>query len=329
MRLMYTTALASAVMFAAPALAAGDKVESTTGMTQPESSAAQLHGHSADSGVISQNFAGAGFQNWQEARDVQILRMQSGDGQPVWVFLMPDGFQVGAADSQGMESGSSDLAAAPGSSIDQQELPDVSEQADAGEMPQRGEEADISETFEGGEQADVAEGSDLGQAGDQTDMAAGSDLPDVGAEVGGQADIAEAPDVGQDTGQQDLAEVPERHGEAGGQADIAEAPELGEQGIVGQTEPQGFAAQIPGELQSDLEGAGFQQIESVDGANVFHAETQDGQTAFIIVGDLSGAGLGFGGQQPIDLDRAAPGGAPGATPDLPQPAPGTAPGQQQ
>ncbi|HEX2255831.1 MAG TPA: hypothetical protein VHG92_03855 [Afifellaceae bacterium] len=326
MRLMYTTALASAVMFAAPALAAGDKVESTTGMTQPEASAAQLPGHSGDAGTLSRDFSSAGFQNWQEARDFHILRMQSSDGQPVWVVLMSDGFRVGAADSA-MQSGSGDLGGSESSSLDQQNQQDSSEQANAGDMPQRGEQADISETFQGpdgGQQPDVAEAP---QAGDQQDIQTALDVPQGGRDLGG------GEQGGQMGGQQDLAEVPEQQGEAGGQADIAEAPESGEQGIVGQTEPEGFAAQIPGELRSGLEGAGFQQIESVDGANVYQAETQDGQTAFIIVGDLSSA-ASFGGQQPIDLDRAAPGGAPGAASDLPQSAPGTtapqpAPGQQQ
>lgn len=269
MRLMYTTALASAVMFAGPALAAGDKVEGTTGMTSPEASAAQLPGHGADTTILRQNFAGAGFTDWQAADDAQIFRMQTGDGQPVWVVLMPDGFQVGAAEPGAMEQETGDLAEAPGSGLDRQDLPELSEQAEAGDMSQRGEQADVSETFESAEQPDIAEAPELGEPGEQPA--------------------------------------------------IAEAPGLGEQGFVGETEPEGFAAQIPGELRSDLEGAGFQQIESIDGAGIFHARTEDGQMAFVIVGELSGAGVGFDGRQPMDMDQPAP----GATPDLPQPAPGT------
>jgi hypothetical protein len=197
-----------------------------------------------------------------------------------------------------MDRQAGDLAEAPDSELDQQDLPDVSEQAGAGDMPQRGEQADVAETFDA-DRPDVAEGPELGGEAEQPDIA---ETPELG-EPGEQPDIAEAPELG----------------EPGEQPGIAEAPDLGEQGIVGETEPEGFAAAIPGELRGDLEGAGFHQIESVDGADIFHAKTQDGQTAFIIVGDLTG--FGFDGQQA----PGAPGlgeQAPGVAPDLPEPSPG-------
>jgi hypothetical protein len=342
MRLMYTTALASAVMFAGPALAAGDKVEGTTGMASPEAHAAQLPGHGqVDAGILEQNFAGAGFSDWRAASDAQIFRMEH-QGQPVWVVLMPDGFEVGGLDidTMGPEPGDlaegpdvetmdrepGDLAEAPGASLEQDGLPDVAEGPEATDMPQRGEQADVGETFEGADQPDIAEAPDLGEPG-EADIA---EAPDM-AEPGEQPDIAEAPDLGE-PGEPDVAETPDI-GELGepdvaetpdigelGEPDVAEAPDLGEPGIVGEAEPEAFAAEIPGELRTDLEGAGFQQIESVNG-QVFHA-TLNGQTAFIIAGDLAEAGFGFD-QERLPGETGQP--APGAAPDMPEPSPGTEP----
>jgi hypothetical protein len=291
MRLMYTTALASAVMFAGPALAAGDKVEGTTGMASPEAHAAQLPGQAGqvDAGILEQNFAGAGFSDWRAASDAQIFRMEH-QGQPLWVVLMPDGFEVGGLDIETIDREPGDLAEAPG------DLPDVAEGPEATDMPQRGEQAEVGETFEDAGQPDVAEAPDLGE----------------------QPDIAEAPDLGE-PGEADVAETPDI-GEPGEQPDIAEAPDLGEPGIVGEAEPEAFAAEIPGELRTDLEGAGFQQIESIDG-QVFHA-TLNGQTAFIIAGDLGEAGFGFD-QERLPGEPGQP--APGAAPDMPEPSPGTEP----
>jgi hypothetical protein len=342
MRLMYTTALASALMFAGPALAAGDgdHVKGATGMTAPESSAAQLPGHSADSADLRQSFEGAGFSDWQSADNAEIYRMQSGDGQPVWVLLMPESFQVGSVDSdselQG-EAETGDLAAAP------QPPPDSDAAAMSG-SGQRGDRADIGETFgqpESGGQADAAEAPEQPEVGEQADIAEAPEQP----EMSEQADAAEAPELPEAGEQADIAEAPEQP-EAGEQADVAEAPELpeagdlpeiagtpgapevGESGTAGETQPEGFAAEIPGELRSGFESAGFQQVESVDGANLFRAKTDDGRLAFIIVGDLGAAGSGLDQQQAPGLDQQQP----GAAPDIPDITPDNAPtpeGQQQ
>lgn len=295
MRLMFTTALASAVMFAAPAIAAGDKMHSTTGITAPERSAAKLPGASADSGLLRQHFESAGFSEWQPADNAEIFRMQSGDGQPVWVILMPENVEVGSA-----QSGQSDIsgqvnqmAESRGSALDRQDASGTTQRADSGDMPQRGERADVSETFQGaGEQPDVAEAPETPE-----------ERPDVAE--------AELPEAG------DLPRVPETEGTAEGR------------GLTGQTQPEGFAAQIPGELRSGLEEAGFEQVHSVDGADLFHAKTDDGRQAFIIVGELASAGSGLDQQQAPELNQQQVPGLnqqqPGAAPTIPDITPGNVP----
>lgn len=321
MRLMFTTALASAVMFAGPALAAGDKVQSTTGATAPESSAAQLPGSTGDSGKLRQNFESAGFSNWRPADNAEIYRMQSGDGQPVWVVLMPEGVQVGSAEQGegGIDRQPGDLAESPGSALEQQDLPDVSQQAESGDMPQRGERADIGESFEGSEagqqQQDLAQGQGQPGAGEQPDIAQAPDVPEPRDQ--GLAEGQDLPGAGE---QPDIAEA-ERPEVAGEEADISQAPDASEPGIAGETQPEGFAAQIPGELGSDLEGAGFQQVQSVNGADLFRAETEDGRLAFIIVGELGGGELGVDQQEAPGLDQQQP----GAAPDIPDITPGNEP----
>lgn len=322
MRFMFTTALASAVMFAGPALAAGDKVQSTTGMTAPESSAAQLPGSTADSGKLRQNFESAGFSNWQPADNGEIYRMQSGDGQAVWVVLMPENFQVGSAEQgeAGIDRQPGDLAESAGSALEQQDLPDASQQAEAGDMPQRGERADIGETFEGaesGQQQDLARGQDQPQPGQDQDIAEAPDLPEPRSE--GLAETQDQPGM---DGQPDVAEAPELP-ETGDLPRIAETEgaDVSEPGIAGETQPEGFAAQIPGELGSDLESAGFQQVQSVDGADLFRAETEDGRLAFIIVGELGGGELGVDQQEAPGLDQQQP----GAATDIPDITPGNEP----
>lgn len=329
MRLMFTTALASAVMFAGPALAAGEKVEGTTGMTAPESSAAQLPGGTADAGMLRQDFESAGFSDWRPADGAEIFRMQSG-GEPVWVLLMPENMQIGAADAgeTGISGEADQMAEGP---LDQQDSPDASQQAEAGDMPQRGEQADISETFEGsevGEQADVAEAPELPPGPPATEVPQGGQelgSAEPSDRMGGEAETAEAPEL-PDSGGQDLAEGQDLPG-AGEQPDIAAGPDAGEPGITGETQPEGFAAQIPGELRTDLEDAGFQQVESVEGTDVFRAKTEDGRLAFVIVGDLGGSEFGADQQQAPGLDQQQPGAAPGI-PDItpgtaPEPSPGT------
>ena len=289
MRLMITTALASAVMFAGPALAGGNKVEGTTGMTAPETSAAQLPGATGDSSMLRQHFESAGFSDWQPATDAEIFHMQSADGQPVWVLLMPENAQVGSAErGSGFSGQASEMAEAPGAGTGELNLTEESQQAEARALPQRGEVAGVGETFN--QQAESG-----GASADEQSEVAEAELPETG----------------------DLPQMSETQGSASG--------------TMGQTQPEGFAAQIPGDIRSGLEQAGFQQVESVDGADLFRARTDDGQLAFIIMGELGGAESGQ--EQVPGLDQQEPAAAPGGETAIPEITPGnvpapTQPGQQ-